>query len=358
MLETKQSPVPENGNHESPAYTLEAETSPRPRPPEYYDENSLEWYFRRISEHPLLTAQKEVELSQAIEVGREPTDKLVNDGLRAVFGLPPVFAEHEKDITVIEAAMQAKQTFIESNLRLVVSIAKKYSGKGLPLDDLIQEGNFGLEHAVEKFDWAKGYRFSTYATWWIRQTVARSIANTSTTVRMPIHRHERARQYYKARDELKAHAITPTFEMIAERMNLSLDNVRDIASHTSMAKPKSLDEPVQSNDSRGLNGAGATRGDFVADSRSADGYNEIDSQEIIDNVLPILRDVLGEGSDLLNVIVLRFGLDGEEPRSLDKVSAMLGISRGTVANKQRVALKRLSSPNINRHYDYLATFFQ
>ena len=161
------------------------------------DEDLVRLYLTDIGQYPLLTKDDEVRLAQAIEAGREADEQLAN---------PPkglTTAKRRELRRTSREGEDAQQTFVQSNLRLVVSIAKKYQASGLPLLDLIQEGNLGLMHAVEKFDWRKGFKFSTYATWWIRQAITRGIANTGRTIRLPVHAGDTLARLQKARSRLE-----------------------------------------------------------------------------------------------------------------------------------------------------------
>jgi RNA polymerase primary sigma factor len=162
----------------SPTYRA----GPRPGGTDEWGQDSLRLYLRQIGRHPLLAAADEVELARAIEAGDDAQDLLGN---------PETCAERSDELTrTVEAGRAAKQRFVEANLRLAFSIAKGYQERGLPLLDLIQEANLGLIRGVEKFDWRQGFKFSTYATWWIRQGINRAIANTARTIRLPVHLHE------------------------------------------------------------------------------------------------------------------------------------------------------------------------
>ncbi|TMK82364.1 MAG: sigma-70 family RNA polymerase sigma factor, partial [Actinobacteria bacterium] len=167
------------------------------RPDSEREQDLVRLYLDEIGRHELLTKDDEVRLAQAIEAGREA---------RAELAQAQKFARGQRQqlLRTADAGEEATQTFVNANLRLVVSIAKKYQSTGLPLLDLIQEGNLGLIHAVEKFDWRKGFKFSTYATWWIRQAMQRGVANTARTIRLPIHAGDQLARVQKARDRLEA----------------------------------------------------------------------------------------------------------------------------------------------------------
>ena len=336
--------------------TVHVHAKPQNQQAEYvgYEENGLDLYFRRISQDALLTAQQEVELAQAIEAGREPMAKLVNDGMRSVFGLPQVFDESEKDLEAIQTAIDARTMFIERNLRLVVSIAKHYIGHGIDLEDLISEGNFGLEHAVYKYDWQKGFRFSTYATWWIRQAITRKLARGQTAVHVPVDWRRQARQYKQTEAELVARGAVPTYEAIGQEIDVSPDRVRAIANQMLVVELDYLDESIRHDSTPG--DGSATRGELVADTAN-NPHDIIEDQEILTKLPGILAEVLNDNK-LVEVIVLRFGLDGAGQRTLDEVADIVGCSRGTVANRQRKALRLMGSPKANPYYNYLVAFFE
>jgi RNA polymerase primary sigma factor len=271
---------------------------PPPLPPPVVETttDALQLFLREAGRHPLLTAAQEVELSKRIERGD----------------------------------MQAKQRMIQSNLRLVVSIAKNYRNQGLPFLDLIQEGTLGLIRAVEKFDWRRGYKFSTYATWWIRQAVARALADKARTIRMPVHIVERLQKLNKAERILWTQlGREPTLEEIAEEASLPIEQAREVraAAHAST----SLDQPVGESDD-------AVFGDFVACSRPA-------PEEQVECTLrsQALAKALASLSDRERaVLILRYGLDNSEPATLEEIGRRLELTRERVRQIEGQALKRLA----------------
>jgi RNA polymerase primary sigma factor len=258
--------------------------------------DSLDLFLRDAGRSPLLTAAQEVKLSKLVERG--------------------------------DAG--AKRTMIESNLRLVVSIAKRYRHQGLPFLDLIQEGTLGLMRAVEKFDWRRGYKFSTYATWWISQAVARGLADKASTIRMPVHMVERRQKLDRAERMLSTElGREPTLQEVAERAGLSLPQALELeaAARTST----SLDQPLVSPED-------ALFGDVIA----GDGPLP---EEIVDNTFR--HEALGEALTLLGerehtVISLRFGLHGTEPKTLGEIGDRLGFSRERARQLETKALKQLA----------------
>jgi RNA polymerase primary sigma factor len=261
--------------------------------------DALQLFLREAGRHPLLTAAQEVELSKRIERGD----------------------------------MQAKQRMIQSNLRLVVSIAKNYRNQGLPFLDLIQEGTLGLIRAVEKFDWRRGYKFSTYATWWIRQAVARALADKARTIRMPVHIVERLQKLNKAERMLWTQlGREPTLEEVAEEASLPIEQAREVkaAAHAST----SLDQPVGDTED-------AVFGDFVA----GDGPSPDEQVEVILRSQALAR-ALGALSDReRHVLILRYGLDNSDPRTLEEIGRCLDLTRERVRQIEGQALKRLARLN-------------
>ena len=278
---------------------VEEKTQERPpEPPPVYETttDALQLFLREAGRHPLLTAAQEVELSKRIERGD----------------------------------MQAKQRMIQSNLRLVVSIAKNYRNQGLPFLDLIQEGTLGLIRAVEKFDWRRGYKFSTYATWWIRQAVARALADKARTIRMPVHIVERLQKLNKAERILWTQlGREPTLEEVAEEASLPIEQAKEVkaAAHAST----SLDQPVGDQED-------AVFGDFVAG-------DDPTPDEQVEGLLrsQALARALGALSEReRKVLILRYGLDNSDPKTLEEIGRRLELTRERVRQIEGQALKRLS----------------
>jgi RNA polymerase primary sigma factor len=258
--------------------------------------DSLQLFLNEIGRYPLLTAEEEVALAKRIERG--------------------------------DAA--AKERMINSNLRLVVSIAKRYQGHGLSLLDLIQEGVLGLIRAVEKFDWRRGFKFSTYGTWWIRQAVQRGVQNRSRVIRVPVHVAELERKASRAERELTAHLErVPTEEEVAEAAQIPVERLRE--ARQALRTLASLDRPVGEDES-------ATLGDFIVDP-DADPAEEV-NVVLGDGALANALETLSPSER--RVLDLRFGLSGREPASLKEVGDELGLTRERVRQIERSALEQLS----------------
>jgi RNA polymerase sigma factor (sigma-70 family) len=284
-------------------------------------------YLDEVSTHHLLTAEDEVRLSRLIERGHE-AHALLNT---SPDDLDP--ADRARLNQAIHASDEAKAAFIRANLRLVISIAKRYTGRGLDLLDLIQEGNLGLIRAVEKFDWRKGFKFSTYATWWIRQAISRGLGNNGRTIRLPVHMVDVVRTVQETGLALQeSNRRVPTVDEICQVSGLDPEKV--VIALNTPGDTVSLDRPV------GADGE-AQLGDFVEDAQAADPF--------LVAVDGARRKELHKALELLDsrerrVVVLRYGIDGGVPRTLSAVGKMLGITRERVRQIENRALSKLRHP--------------
>ena len=286
----------------------------------------------------VLSTEEEPELSDEDLIGS--TSAKVNDPVRMYLkeiGVVPLLTnEEEKELALaVEAGdVEAKQRLAEANLRLVVSIAKRYVGRGMQFLDLIQEGNMGLMKAVDKFDYSKGFKFSTYATWWIRQAITRAIADQARTIRIPVHMVETINKLVREqRNLLQELGQDPTPEQIAERMDMTPDKVREILKIAQ--EPVSLETPIGEEDDSHL-------GDFIED-------------EVIENPVDyttriVLREQLDEVLDTLtdreeNVLRLRFGLDDGKMRTLEDVGKVFNVTRERIRQIEAKALRKLRQPS-------------
>lgn len=272
-------------------------------------EDPVRMYLKEIGKVPLLTADEEIELAKRMELGDE----------------------------------YAKQRLAEANLRLVVSIAKRYVGRGMLFLDLIQEGNLGLIKAVEKFDYRKGYKFSTYATWWIRQAITRAIADQARTIRIPVHMVETInKQVRVARQLLQELGREPTPEEIAEKMDISVDRVREILKISQ--EPVSLETPIGEEEDSHL-------GDFIQDDNApvpADAATFTLLKEQLKEVLDTLTDREQK------VLILRFGLEDGRSRTLEEVGREFNVTRERIRQIEAKALRKLRHPSRSRKLkDYL-----
>jgi RNA polymerase primary sigma factor len=291
-------------------------------------------YLREIGRVPLLTAQDEVDLAKAIEAGLFAEEKLHGACPSPDGRIAKCNGAKLAELAMLAAdGMRAKQRLIEANLRLVVSIAKRYIGRGLVFLDLIQEGNLGLIRAVEKFDYTKGYKFSTYATWWIRQAITRAIADQARTIRIPVHMVETINKMARIQRQLHqdlGREATP--HEIAVEMGLTADRVAEI--QRIAQEPVSLQSPIGEEDS--------DLGDFIED---ADAVVPMEAAAFI-----MLQDQLEQVLDNLTIreqriIQLRFGLTDGHPRTLEEVGREFGVTRERIRQIESKTLAKLRHPS-------------
>ncbi|HEY9676653.1 MAG TPA: RNA polymerase sigma factor RpoD [Drouetiella sp.] len=269
-------------------------------------DDPVRMYLREIGRIPLLTAAQEIELARAMEAGGA-------DGAIA------------------------KRKLVQANLRLVVSIAKKYVGRGMQFLDLIQEGNLGLIRASEKFDYERGYKFSTYATWWIRQAITRAIADQARTIRIPVHMVETINKLKKITRQLaQEKGRKPTEEEIAAVMEITVSKLRDIVKVAQ--EPVSLETPVGKEEDSKL-------GDFIEDNNSHTPATSVTQELLREDIIEVMEGLSSRERD---VIRLRFGLDDGRQRTLEEVGQLFGVTRERIRQIEAKALRKLRHPNRSR----------
>lgn len=280
-------------------------------------QDSVTWFLTSICREPLLTAAEEIELGNHVQ--------------KMMLLLEENESTSEKDTKIIRLGKRSKERMMKANLRLVVSVAKKYQGKGLDLQDLIQEGSLGLERAVEKFDPTRGYKFSTYAFWWIRQSITRAIATQGRAIRLPVHLSERLALIKKITHEL-SHKLgaNPTRQEIAEVMGTTIEEIDSVLRQS--LTTSSLDEPVGAGEGKSF------LGDLIADSNKNEPLDDIE--------IGMYKEQLNRWLDQLNeqerqVISHRFGLEDSERKTLTEIGHMMEISRERVRQIELKSLRKL-----------------
>ncbi len=298
-------------------------------------EDTVGLYLKDMARVPLLSHQEELEIAKAIEAGRDARKELVAGCL------DPVLASQLEQ--AVAAGQTAREHLIKANTRLVVSIAKRYTGHGIALLDLIQEGNLGLMKAVGKFDYKRGFRFSTYATWWIRQTITRSIADQSRTIRLPVHMADRIRSIYKINHELEQKlGRAPTTEELAEELKLSVKKVQWILKVSWL--PLSLESPVGDDEESEL-------GMFIEDEFSPTPLQSAYQTMLKEKLVEVLGTLSPREA---RIIQMRFGLDDGNVYTLEEVGQKFGLTRERIRQIEGKALRRLRHPRRARQLrDYL-----
>jgi RNA polymerase primary sigma factor len=291
--------------------------------------DTVRLYLREIGQVDLLTVEDERRLAQLIEEGKTAAARIDEMADSSAFGP----GEERMLLRAVSRGERAKSELTQANLRLVVSIAKRYSGRGMQLLDLIQEGNLGLMRAVDKFDHSKGFKFSTYATWWIRQAITRSIADQARTIRIPVHMVEHMNRVTRAKRQMHQELERePTVDELADKVQLSPDRVRELLRISQ--DPLSLDSPVGDEDEANL-------GDFIED-ESVDSPADAATRTMLHDAV---GEVLGELSEREQEIVrLRFGLDGGRAKTLEEVGQEFGVTRERIRQIEAKTLAKLRHP--------------
>ncbi|HQA67934.1 MAG TPA: sigma-70 family RNA polymerase sigma factor, partial [Aggregatilineales bacterium] len=287
-------------------------------------DDTVSLYFRQMAAEPLLTAEQEIALAKRIERGRKAAELLAEN--------PDLPAEQIRQLEEAVAQGQAAREHLgRANTRLVVSIAKRYRDQGLPMSDLIQEGNVGLMIAVDKFDYTMGNRFSTYASWWIRQTITRALSQKSRTIRLPLHLSDQLRRINVANEILEQElGREPTYKELAERLGVETSEVRETLEANPQTIP--LELPV---------GEDSEFGDFLEDEESVGPDEAMHTLDLTESIERVLNDLLPREAEILR---LRFGLKDGIPQTLEQVGKAMGLSRERIRQIERQALRRLRQP--------------
>ncbi len=290
------------------------------------EEDLIRLYLGDIGSHALLSKEDEVRLGRAMEAAREALARVNDDTLTL---------EDRRELQeIIEAGEVAKRRFIQGNLRLVVSIAKRYQASGLPLLDLIQEGNMGLIHAVAKFDWRKGFKFSTYATWWIRQAINRGIANTGRTIRLPVHAGDSLARVQRTQMRLEIRlGRAPSVAELSQELQLPYDKL--VESLRFRGEPVSLSEPLRDEGEAEL-------GDLVEDRTASSPFDEAAEALLPSEVARLLAPLDERERQILR---LRYGLDKGEPRTLEEVGEYFNLTRERIRQIESRAMSKLRHPS-------------
>ena len=303
---------------------VEEETLPSGVPSHLPLDDTLSLYFRDVGHIPLLSREEEVELAQQMERGRKAAEQLRAEDLDA---------ETRRRLEAwVEAGERARQRLIVSNARLVISLAKDYLGHGVPLQDLIQEGNMGLMRAVEKFDYRRGHRLSTYATWWIRQSLNRAVVYQGRTIRLPVHRQAEVQRLHRVKRELsKELGREPTYEELAAELGISAQRVEQLLQYAQ--QPVSLDKPVGENGENEL-------ADFVESDRPSPA-EIVERNSLRSEIRETLKSLPTREARILE---LRYGLRDGREYSLREVGQRFGLTRERIRQLEQDALHRLRSP--------------
>lgn len=300
-------------------------------------DDTIGLYLKEMSRVPLLGLDEEMSIAKSIELGRQSKLELASEA-------ETTNERHQTLITAVDDGIQAREHLIKANTRLVVSVAKRYMGRGVPFLDLIQEGNLGLMKAVEKFDYHRGFRFSTYATWWIRQTITRSIADQGRTIRVPVHMVDRIRQLYKLTHEMEQElGRVPTTEELAQKLEVPVSKV-DWMLRVSWL-PLSLESPINDDDED------SELGQFVEDQMTPTPMESTYSKLLREKIEEVLDSLPPREARILR---LRFGLENGHNYTLEEVGDKFGLTRERIRQIESKALRRLRHPRRSRQLrDYL-----
>ena len=290
--------------------------------------DAMRLYLNEIGQHDLLTAEDERRLGKLIKDGQVAVERLTGDEK-----VEP--AEKRALRMAAKAGQDAKEEMVKANLRLVVSIARRYDGKELQLADLIQEGNIGLMRAADKYDYEKGFKFSTYATWWIRQAMTRAMADQGRNIRIPTHMMELVNRVQRVERELTSELERdPSPEEVAHRCDLAVDKVLELMQYA--IGTVSLDTPL------GDDGDGGAYGDIIADANAESPITVVERNALIDSV-KLELDTLPERDR--EIVAMRFGIPDGRPRTLDEVAAEFGVTRERIRQIEQKTLARLRHPH-------------
>jgi RNA polymerase primary sigma factor len=296
-------------------------------------------YLREIANHDLLNQQDEVQLAKRMEVGRDAAARLAS-------GEELDELSRERLLRAVDDGDRARRHLIESNLRLVVSVARRYLNRGLNFLDLVQEGNIGLQIGADKYDWRRGFRFSTYVYWWIRQAMTRSLADQSRTIRLPVHAVELLTRVMRAEREMQAETgELPTLELVAEHLGLDIERI--IEARRAAQTPLSIEAPLGED-------SDMTRGDLLGDEMAGHAAHRAVEKEELSKRLTLALDSLDPRERM--ILQMRFGLERGEERTLTEVAAVMGVSRERVRQIEQAALAKLRRlPGLrNEVIEYLA----
>ena len=290
----------------------------------------LSMYLHDNRNQSLLTAEEEVSLAKAIEAGKDASEKLETDEVS--------FAERDVLVSIRENEEAARQKLVRANTRLVISIAKKYRGQGLEFLDLIQEGNVGLLTAVDKFDYQMGNRFSTYATWWIRQSITRALANHGRTIRIPANQFTRIRKLYRIKRDLEQkNGRPPTVEELSREMEVPVSRVNWLMEITrpllSLEQPAGPDEDSEF-------------GEFLEDADQSGPAETVANKLLLEKIEELLSDLSPREA---HILCLRYGLDGFKSHTLTEVGKIFRLSRERVRQIEKSALKKMKHPLVGGH---------